>query len=437
MGIRYLPLFFHHRLLAHSLLLEAGEIKINDPLLRDRDSLVSQWVKQVHLPFEKIGIEELDLGRSKVQVTGDQSAHAEMMAAIRLSGFSYERGQNKSFPFDHIDARFTDIHYSIPGAMHEFRAADLTLDSRNKMLRLDSVQIIPDYGKFEFAKKRGYQTDRFDISISTIECPGTEILKIFDEQFIADRVLIQGVHAHIFRDRRIPMKKELRYLPIDELKEIPFGLDVKKLSISEANIGYEEFPKEGPASATLKIENLRMAIYPLINHPSPAHDHLDLDMDGSIMGAGSVHAHMWWPFAKDKNYQVRGEFTGMDLVSLNPPAENLGGFHIESGLLDHLYFEFSMSPEKAGGKIVGEYHNLVIDKLKKSSSGARKIDRFKSFALRHFIIPRNKDKSVAVSRRTGKVDYHRDPNRYFSNYLLHSLLSGIKSSFALGFLLPG
>jgi hypothetical protein len=40
-------------------------------------------------------------------------------------------------------------------------------------------------------------------------------------------------------------------------------------------------------------------------------------------------------------------------------------------------------------------------------------------------------------KRTGKVDYKRDPSRYFSYYLLHSLLVGVKSSFSLGFLLPG
>jgi hypothetical protein len=61
----------------------------------------------------------------------------------------------------------------------------------------------------------------------------------------------------------------------------------------------------------------------------------------------------------------------------------------------------------------------------------------KSFALKKFIIPRDKDKSLPEKKRTGKVDYKRDPQRYFSYYLLHSLLVGVKSSFSLGFLLPG
>jgi hypothetical protein len=63
--------------------------------------------------------------------------------------------------------------------------------------------------------------------------------------------------------------------------------------------------------------------------------------------------------------------------------------------------------------------------------------KLKSFELKKIIIPKDKDKSLPVSKRTGKVDYKRDKERYFSYYLLHSLQVGVKSSFSLGFLLPG
>jgi len=61
----------------------------------------------------------------------------------------------------------------------------------------------------------------------------------------------------------------------------------------------------------------------------------------------------------------------------------------------------------------------------------------KSFALKKFLIPKDKDKSLPEKDRTGKVENKRVPERYFSYYLLHSLLVGVKSSFKLGFLLPG
>jgi hypothetical protein len=178
-------------------------------------------------------------------------------------------------------------------------------------------------------------------------------------------------------------------------------------------------------------------IEPLINKPvegDPAY--ITMTTEGSLMNSGSVTAITKMPLHPGDPYKVEGAFHELDVTKLNNPAENLGKLHLESGMLNSLAFRFEMSDEKATGQIVGEYHDLVVDKLKENS-GDNKVDKFKSFALKKFIIPKDKDKSLPVSKRTGKVDYKHDRQRYFSYYLLHSLLVGVKSSFRLGFLLPG
>ena len=131
-------------------------------------------------------------------------------------------------------------------------------------------------------------------------------------------------------------------------------------------------------------------------------------------------------------YEVTGSIRNLDLVRLNSSAENLGKIHIKSGLLDSLGFQFSFDDKRSTGKIVGIYHQLIIQPLSKK----KKVQGLKSFMLRHLIIPLDKDRSLAEKKRTGKIDYKRDPTRKVSYYLLQSLLTGIKSSFSLGFLLP-
>ena len=115
-------------------------------------------------------------------------------------------------------------------------------------------------------------------------------------------------------------------------------------------------------------------------------------------------------------------------------AENLGKFHIESGTLHNLDFNFTATKEKATGEIIGEYHDLIIDRLK-VKNGNKKIAKIPSFFLKHLIIPKNKDKSLKVSKRTGKIDFKLAPTRVVTFYLLKSLMSGIRASFTLGFLL--
>ncbi|HZE84094.1 MAG TPA: hypothetical protein VE035_07280, partial [Puia sp.] len=157
--------------------------------------------------------------------------------------------------------------------------------------------------------------------------------------------------------------------------------------------------------------------------------------EGSLMGSGTVTATTRLPLRKGEPYLVEGAFHELDVTTLNSSAENLGRIHLKSGILNKLAFQFDMGAEKATGKVVGEYHQLVVEKLKGGDD--KKVAKLKSFALREFIIPFNKDASLPESQRTGKVDYTRDRSRNFSFYLLHSLLVGVKSSFKLGFLLPG
>ncbi len=98
-------------------------------------------------------------------------------------------------------------------------------------------------------------------------------------------------------------------------------------------------------------------------------------------------------------------------------------------------FHFTATKKKATGGIVGEYHDLVIEKLK-VKNGIKKVAKVPTFFLKHLIIPKNKDKSMDIAKRTGKIDYKRDPTRVVTFYFLKSLLSGIRDSFGLGFLLP-
>jgi hypothetical protein len=226
-------------------------------------------------------------------------------------------------------------------------------------------------------------------------------------------------------------------MPAEFLRSLPVLVRVRLVKIGTTSFAYEEFPKKGNKTGELKIVRLKGTISPLINHPEagdPAY--ITMKMEGSLMGSGSVVATTRMPLHAGDAYEVEGAFHELDVTTLNNSAENLGKLHLESGMLNSLAFEFSMNDEKATGKIVGEYHDLVVDKLRENSD-EKKVDKVKSFFLKKFIIPKDKDHSLPENKRTGKVDYKHDPNRYFSYYLLHSLLVGVKSSFSLGFLLPG
>ncbi|HEY6901270.1 MAG TPA: hypothetical protein VI233_11525, partial [Puia sp.] len=318
------------------------------------------------------------------------------------------------------------------------RLGGIELDGEKRSLRIDSLKIAPVVDKYELGRRAGHQVDYIEGSSGGIWVAGLDFEALRQNHYlIADSMGIEKNHIYVFRDRRLPREEDRKAMPAELLKELPVTVRVKSVRIGTTNFVYEEFPRKGNKTGILRVVRMRGQISPLINHPvkgDPAY--ITMRIGGSLMGSGWVTATTGIPLHKGDPYEVEGAFHELDVTALNPSAENLGHIHLESGRLNSLAFWFRMDEEKSTGKIVGEYHDLVAEKLKENSDG-KKVDKLKSFFLKHVIIPKDKDKSLAVEKRTGEVDYKHDPSRYFSYYLLHSLLVGVKSSFSLGFLLPG
>src|SRR5262249_10947277 len=157
-----------------------------------------------------------------------------------------------------------------------------------------------------------------------------------------------------------------------------------------------------------------LSISPFINHPSASGpSYITMNAEGSIMGSGTSHCTVIMPLQKNDPYRIKGEFDKLELTKLNSSSENLGKIKIKSGFLDFLFFDFTMTRERSTGKIIGAYHHLVVQPMKKHKE-KKNVANFSSFMLRHFIIPLNKDASMPEKKRTGSVDYKRDPTRMVS-----------------------
>jgi hypothetical protein len=344
-----------------------------------------------------------------------------------------------SLQFAGIHCDLSDISYSIAKEFHDVHISKLMMDSREKIIEIESLKTTPQYDKFEYGRKRGYQGNWVKATVSHIKILNTDIQNLFHQKLIADKLIFSGCNVYVFRDRRLQRKLRNQMLPVAFMKQLPVDIRIKSLTIESSFVVYEEFPRNWIHTGTLKLMRMQMTLSPFINHPQPGDpDHMDLYASGSVMGSGRASAYFKMPLGEPEVYYVKGRFEDLSLPSLNSTAENLGVFSIRSGLLNFLNFEFTMTPQRAKGKIVGEYHDLVIDKLKIDDKDSTRKEKagFSSIILHHVIIPRNKDISMPERKRTGKVDYLRDPTRFVTFYFIKSLLDGVRSSFTFGFVLP-
>jgi hypothetical protein len=428
-GIRFWKLMFSKRFAAGKVLVEGCSADLDQELL-EKDLPFPR----VELPFTTAFVDQVEWKEVRVESHKGERKVASFKGGGEIDSAAFE---NESGHWGAMRLLAEQIRYTIPRAEEVVRVSGLELDSKKRMLSVDTLRILPLVDKLEMGRIKGHQVDCIEATSEGIRVSGLDVTALLKHSLVADEISIRGSKAYVFRDRRLPLEPGKKPMPAESLRRLPVSVRVRLMKMGPTSFSYEEYPKKGTKTGTLKIVRLKGTISPLINHPEagdPAY--ITMKMEGSLMGSGTVAATTKVPLHDGAAYEVEGAFHELDVTTLNDPAENLGRIHLESGMLNSLAFWFTMNDEKATGKIVGEYHDLVVDKLRENNDG-KKVDKVKSFFLKKFIIPRDKDHSLKESKRTGKVDYKHDPDRYFSYYLLHSLLVGVKSSFSLGFLLPG
>ena len=423
-GIGYVALL-HHRLRLRDIGVEGCSVEV------DSISIQKMAPPEISLPFSEVSVGAVTIGGLRVAMGKN---HLRLEGEVGLDSLAYD---GRSWHIGAVKMAAGRVSYLIPGTDEMLRIEGVSLDSKAGELRLDTVNVRPTGGKEEIGRSRGHQVDVVASTTEGVKVEGLDVMALMKRHLSATKISIYKNDIYVFRDRRLPLAPGEKPMPMEDLERLPVTLRVGSVSLGSTFFVYEEYPRRGKETGELKIYRMHGTLEPLINHPhagDPAY--LTMRMEGSLMNSGSVTATTKLPLHKGDPYKVEGAFHELDVTTLNNPAENLGHLHLESGLLNSLEFQFEMTDEGSTGQIVGEYHDLVADKLKENSD-EKKVDKMKSFALKKFIIPKNKDKSLPVKKRTGKVKYKRDRDRYFSYFLLHSLLVGVKSSFALGFLLPG
>ncbi len=435
--IHFFKLFTAKKFEAGSLQLKDAKIKLDNYLLNKHDTLPADVLKKIDLPFKTVSFNAVEIKDAVIFEKKNNACDTICTGSITLNDLHLPEinaaFSKDSIHFSNIQCDLNDVHYRISD-YYSVYLKKFYLNSKDSVIQIDALKLVPLVSKLELGEKLGRQADHINASINTIEISGLDAMRLRQKKFIARTIKIKNTSAYIFRDRRLPRSNNKQPMPLDYLKQIPFDVNVGELNLNDAEVTSEEFPKEGSRSGYIKLYHLSVTMKPFRNHADKNASNIVSNINASIMNAGNIHATIDLSLLNGTSV-IKGAIDNLNLPPLNASAENLGKFHIESGVLNHLDFQFTATDTKATGQVVGEYHDLVIDRLKLTNNGLKKA-KLASFLLHKIIIPKNKDASLDVKNRTGKIDYDRDATRLVTSYYLKALLDGIRDSFAFGFVLP-
>ena len=436
-GIEFLPLLWRRKLLFSGVRIDSARICIA-PEYFSKDSLrlskhdFSIAIADVTMP---------DL-YFRVHTDGACEPTIEYKSDLLLENFSlaFYTDQPAYGNVDNFLATSATIR--LPREQYTFDVQSINVNLPLGLADIDTIRIVPHYSRYDFARKRGHQVDRFDGIVPYINLYGLNVVRSVDTLGIAIQKMTTQLRLNAYRDKRVKFQEGYKKLPIEQLNSLSYGLKIDTIILNKSFVKYEEFAEGADSSGYVFFDDLYASIRDIYNRPSRDHKTL-LVAEGTFMGKSRVHLNAAFPTNPKLKHEVTGWISAVDMKELNPIMEPVLRVKAESGVMEKINFAFTGNSYHADGKIGFNSRDLKIvtfrekpkkgffQKLFDTDDDKKQKAGLKTFIINTFILQKDRNKNQPVESRSGIIDFDRNTSKYIFNYWWKAVGSGVKSAYKI------
>lgn len=420
-GIHLIPIWRYHRLIVNHVKLDSGEISYT--LLRQnrKDSSGLKLLKLIHL--KKITASNLHLvlnSDSTMTFSGLLNGKAKDLM------FNLDTAKATPFTCEALDLVIDTFRFVQPKGEYAASVQRITIRTAKQEIKLDSILLTPQFGKYEFANRLGQQKARLNVSIPVLLFTGWKWDDLLNKSFTARTLLIESFDLYSFKDKRLPFLRTHNIpLPMESFAKLSWAVKVDSVIINDSHITIETFPEEGTASGVLTFNKLNAVILGLTNRWKNGESKFAiLNASAMLMNAGKIKAQFDFPLDGSPVYKAKGSIAKLDFVVLNDLLGNMANIRIVSGYLEDMTFNFNYTDYVSKGRLDMAYQDLRILGLDKNKASTNEL---KTILIRLFT-DKNKLKSAPLSKAVGIIDIERNRKKFIFNTWWKSIQDGIQSS---------
>lgn len=315
------------------------------------------------------------------------------------------------------------------------KTLNLSKSRHSSFISLDALELIPGHKKYQFARKKGHQSDRFELKIDNITSRAVDFNDFFKNQrFYSKLLTIKNPQLEVFRDKNIPKKpnRPPRKFPQQLLRELEFKVRIDLIRISNGYIDFIEHARDQRRAGKVFVNEIQANIENVTNDPGLPEEKPSIELTASakIMGKGNLKASLTIPINDKKNaFNFSGSLGKMDMRVFNSILVTNSQIKIRSGIIDKAEVSARCDNRMAKGEMKLFYRNLKISLLKVKDGGEYKKRGFKSLMANIFI--RQNNPKPGKPLKVGEVLYIREQPISIFAFIWKSILSGFKSSVGL------
>jgi hypothetical protein len=324
------------------------------------------------------------------------------------------------------------LSWTSASKLYDYSIDSVSISSASGILHIKNFRFAPTLNEDAFVKSLPTQDDRFDLSVSDIQIKNINLLQLFEENIIADSMLMNGATFKIYRDLSIPRDKKNRLgtYPQQVMQKIPLNFRVGKVILSDCFIEYKERSNITFQSGKVQFYNTYASISNFTNDKKSIADNNVMTAVLSSKFLNKTPLKVTWQFYLSNpngRFDVKGSMGAIDATLLNPLTEPMGPASINKGNINGTEFNLQGHDYGMDGSVKFLYEDLKITVLEKNK-GIKELDKktLKSF-IANMVIKNSNPKNNQDVR---VMQVHNDRNMNHSIFYLtwKTLFKGLKET---------
>lgn len=337
--------------------------------------------------------------------------------------------KNRLFEAEKFEMVMNKFSYHPGNGLYTLYGKSLHASYLDSILIVDSLQLVPNFSKKEFADEAGRQVSRAKVIFSEVICKKMDVKLFFEYNWLViHKVDIAGCAIDVFRDNTLPLAPINRPSLQVMVKSLPFFVAVDSIELENGTVNFEVLNPGTSSTGKISVNRLNIIITGVQNDTTTylGDENIEVQANGYLLNQGRFTETYKFPLKATKEFfYCSGSIKAMDMKSFNPIIEQAKHLSIQRGRLDHVSFSFVAHENSSKGTMRFMYHDLKVELLNKEDKKNKLKTKLKTFLVNKLMVQESnpgKDGIVRVST----IYVKHNPYRYFLNYSMQSVLSGIE-----------
>jgi hypothetical protein len=330
-----------------------------------------------------------------------------------------------------------DYNYATPDSLYFIKASQFEFSASSKKLNIKSFEVQPRYSEKDFAKAKGFATDRYSLRLNDINFSNIDLhAYIRNREVVADLVSIENGMLSVFNDSSLPKRSQDKTgrFPHQLLQKIKIPLTFKEVLLNKLDISYAEMGKKSGEKGSITFNQTSGLITNVTNQKKhkKINPIIEVNLESYLMRQGKLNVGFKFDLLAPKaDFSYKGQLLNMDGRQLNYITKPLAMVEVKSAMIRKLAFDVKANQDVAKGKIEFTYNNLAIGLMKQHEGGERLKRLGLLSLLTNAMVIYSDNPSDGGQFTIAPVYYEREPTSSFFSFIWKTLFQGVK--YSIGF----